>query len=85
MVKNLPVYISLLIILFTGFSFLQQDDITKRKTELQNIRDEIQKLESEIKQQTKKEKASYSAIENYNKQNFLLNKLIAKLRTENIV
>ena len=82
MVKNLPVYISLLIILFTGFSFLQQEDITKRKTELQNIRDEIQKLESEIKQQTKKEKASYSAIENYNKQNFMLNKLIAKLRKE---
>jgi murein hydrolase activator len=81
MVKSLLLYISLLIIFSAGFSF-SQDDITKRKTELQNIRDEISNLENQIKQQSKKEKESYAAIENYNKQSFLLNKLIAKLRSE---
>ena len=82
MVRNFLAYISLLIILTQGFSFPQQDDITKRKSELQNIRDEISNLETQIKNQTKKEKRSYAAIENYNRQSFLLNKLIAKLRSE---
>jgi septal ring factor EnvC (AmiA/AmiB activator) len=81
MVKKLTVYISLLTILSSGFSF-SQDDIIKRRTELQNIRDEISNLEKEINQQTKKEKKSYTAIEKYNKQSFLLNKLISKLRKE---
>ena len=81
MVRSLLVYTFLLTILFAGFSF-SQDDISQRKTELQNIRDEISNLETQIKNQTKKEKESYSAIENYNRQSFLLNKLIAKLRSE---
>ncbi len=81
MVKSLLAYTLLLLILSSGFSF-SQDDITKRKTELENIRDEISNLETQIKNQTKKEKQSYAAIENYNKQSFLLNKLIAKLRSE---
>jgi len=81
MVKSLLTYTLLLLIIFSGFSF-SQDDITKRKTELENIRDEISNLETQIKNQTKKEKQSYAAIENYNKQSFLLNKLIVKLRSE---
>ena len=81
MVKSLLAHTLLLLILSSGFS-LSQDDITKRKTELENIRDEISNLETQIKNQTKKEKQSYAAIENYNKQSFLLNKLIAKLRSE---
>ncbi len=82
MVRSLLVYTFLFIILSAGFSFSQQDSISQRKTELQNIRDEISNLETQIKNQTKKEKESYSAIENYNRQSFLLNKLIAKLRSE---
>ena len=82
MVRSLLPYIFLLLILSQGFSFPQQDDITKRKTELQNIRDSISSLETQIKNQTKKEKESYTAIENYNRQSFLLNKLIAQLRSE---
>jgi septal ring factor EnvC (AmiA/AmiB activator) len=81
MVKNFFLYISLLIILSSCYSF-PQDDIAKRKTELQNIREEILNLENEINQQTKEEKRSYTAIEKYNKQSFLLNKLISKLRRE---
>lgn len=81
MVKRLTVYISLLVILSGSFSF-SQDDIAKRRTELKNIRNEISNLENEINQQTKKEKKSYAAIEKYNRQSFLLNKLISKLRKE---
>ncbi len=69
---------------FFFFTFLsyQQDDLSKKKNELQNIRDEISKLENQIKQQTKKEKESFSAVENYNKQSYLLNKIVSKLRNE---
>jgi septal ring factor EnvC (AmiA/AmiB activator) len=70
-----------LFFLFAPISF-QQEDINKKKSELQNLKDEITKLEKEINQQTKKEKESFNAVEKYNKQNFLLNKLISKLRTE---
>jgi septal ring factor EnvC (AmiA/AmiB activator) len=81
MVKNFFLYISLLIMLSSCYCF-PQDDIAKRKTELQNIREEILNLENEINQQTKEEKRSYAVIEKYNKQSFLLNKLISKLRRE---
>jgi len=79
MVRKL-LYISFFL-LFT-FSSFQQEDINKQKAELQNLKDEISKLENEINQQTKKEKESYTAVENYNKQSHLLNKLISKLREE---
>jgi len=79
MVRNF-LYISFFL-LFTLTSF-QQEDINKKKAELLNLKDEISKLENEINQQTKKEKESFAAVENYNKQSYLLNKLIAKLRNE---
>lgn len=72
----------ILFFLFITLYTYQQDDISEKKVQLQDIRDEIKNLENEIKQQTKKEKESYSAVENYNKQGHLLNKLIAKLRDE---
>jgi len=74
----------LYIAFFFSFTSLlyQQDDISKKKNELQDIRDEITKLENQIKQQTKKEKESFSAVENYNKQSFLLNKIVSQLRNE---
>ncbi len=67
---------------FFSISSFQQEDINKKKTELKNLKDEISKLEKEINQQTKKEKESFTAVENYNKQSFLLNKLISNLRNE---
>ena len=79
MVKSF-IYISLFF-LFTITSFLQED-ISKKKTQLKNLRDEITTLENEINKQSKKEKESYSAVENYNKQSYLLNKLISSLRND---
>jgi septal ring factor EnvC (AmiA/AmiB activator) len=79
MVKSF-IYISLFF-LFTFTSFLQED-ISKKKTQLKNLRDEITNLENEINKQSKKEKESYSAVENYNKQSYLLNKLISSLRND---
>jgi septal ring factor EnvC (AmiA/AmiB activator) len=79
MVKSF-IYISLFF-LFTFTSF-QQEDISKKKAQLKNLRDEITNLENEINKQSKKEKESYSAVENYNKQSYLLNKLISSLRND---
>ncbi|OGU74308.1 MAG: hypothetical protein A2V93_04850 [Ignavibacteria bacterium RBG_16_34_14] len=79
MVRSI-LYISFFL-LFTLSSF-QQEDINKKKAELQNLKAEISKLENEIQQHTKKEKKSFTAVENYNKQSYLLNKLISKLRNE---
>ncbi|HSP87359.1 MAG TPA: peptidoglycan DD-metalloendopeptidase family protein [Ignavibacteriaceae bacterium] len=79
MVRNFHYIIFFFLFTFNSF---QQEDIDKKKSELQNLKDEISKLEKEINQQTKKEKESFNAVEKYNKQSFLLNKLISNLRTE---
>ena len=79
MVRNF-LYI-LFFLLFTLSSF-QQEDINKKKTELQNLKSEISKLENELNLQTKKEKESFAAVDNYNKQSYLLNKIISNLRND---
>ncbi|MDT3697259.1 MAG: peptidoglycan DD-metalloendopeptidase family protein [Ignavibacterium sp.] len=63
-------------------SFSQTDDIEKSKQELIKIKDEITRLEKELAQKTKKEKKSLSALDNISKQNFLVNKMLVNLRTE---
>src|SRR5690554_920380 len=65
-----------------AFTSSPQEDINKKKSELEKIKDEIISLENEINKQTKKENESYAAVENYNKQSHLLNKLISSLRKE---
>src|ERR1035437_7538627 len=75
----------IIIILFFAVSFIfsqVKHKIKNKQTELSRIKAEISLLESQLKIKTTKEKQSYTALENYNKQNFLLNTLINRLREE---
>ena len=70
------------------FSFLfpqDEDQIEEKKSQLYFLRNEIAELENEFSQKTQKEKESFEALENYNKQAFLLNKVINKLRKEEAI
>lgn len=57
-------------------------DIGSKQSELKTIKSEISLLEKEIQNKSKKEKETFSLLQNYDKQNFLLNKIIARFRTE---
>ncbi len=83
MVKKSVNYI-FLIILFITFNILPQDQekIEVKKNELSDLKSEISKLEDELKQKTEKEKESFEVLENYNKQNYLLRKLIRRLKNQ---
>ena len=74
----------LYLFLISAQGILSQEDkqISKGKSDLEKIKSEISTLEKEIKNKTKKEKESFTFIENYNKQNHLLNKIINNLRKE---
>ncbi len=65
---------------FIGFS--QQKKIEQKKEELSEIKKEIRLLEKQYKQKSRKEKKSYSSFQNFNKQNYLINKLIGKLKKQ---
>jgi septal ring factor EnvC (AmiA/AmiB activator) len=77
-------YLIIIILFFTiSFIFPQvKDKIKNKQTELSRIKAEISLLESQLKIKTTKEKQSYTALENYSKQNYLLNTLINRLREE---
>jgi murein hydrolase activator len=77
-------YLILIITLFTFSTIFPQgkDRIKSKQTELSRIKSEILMLESQLKANTTKEKQSNIALENYNKQSFLLNTLINRLRDE---
>lgn len=57
-------------------------DIGRKQAELKTIKSEISSLEKEIQSKSKKEKETFSLLQNYDKQNFLLNKVIGQYRTE---
>jgi septal ring factor EnvC (AmiA/AmiB activator) len=57
-------------------------DISSKQKELKTIKSEISSLEKEIQNKSKKEKETFSLLQNYDKQNFLLNKIIARYRSE---
>ena len=60
----------------------EKDQIQLKQSELSDLKNEITALEAEINVKTRKEKESYSVLENFNRQNFLLNKIINNLREE---
>ena len=62
--------------------FSQEKEIEDRKNQLLDIKNKITSLEKELNKKTKKEKESFSAVENYSRQSFLLNKLISSYRKE---
>ena len=78
--------ILILTLLLSSFLFAQDEDqIDDKKSQLFLLRNEIAQLENELSQKTQKEKESFEALENYNKQAFLLNKVINKLRKEEAI
>jgi len=75
-----------LTLLLSSFIFPQDEDqIEEKKSQLFQLRNEIAQLENELSQKSQKEKESFEALENYNKQAFLLNKVINKLRKEEAI
>ena len=63
-------------------SFPQSEDISQKESELSSIKTEIKNLENELASKSAAEKKSFEAVENLNKQNFLINKILGELRTE---
>jgi len=75
-----------LTLIISLFIFPQDEDqIEEKKSQLFILRNEISQLENELSQKTQKEKESFEALENFNKQAFLLNKVINKLRKEEAI
>jgi septal ring factor EnvC (AmiA/AmiB activator) len=69
--------------LFTAGSLILQDKSIKGKqNELSELKKEISELENQISLKTAKEKENFSVLENYSRQNFLLNKVINKIKSE---
>jgi len=60
----------------------EENEIVEKRSQLSNLRSEISGLEGELAGHTEKEKKSYEVLENYNKQQHLLNKVISTLRSE---
>ncbi len=83
MVKTRFTYLITIIVFLAGpFAFPQQKKIEEKKNELTEIKKQINDLERKVNQKTRKEKSTYSTLANYNQQNFLLNRLINKLKKE---
>ena len=70
------------LISFNLVSSAQTTQIDSSKQELDIIRDDISRLENELAQKNKKEKKTLEYYNTISKQNFLVNKLLANLRSE---
>ena len=73
------------LILVTAFNILlypQSEDILQKESELSKIKNEITNLEKELASKSAAQKKSFEAVENLNRQSFLLNKAISEIRTE---
>jgi len=76
-------YITLFLLLsFLISIFPQVEQIDDKKEDLARIKEEISELEKELEEETALEKESVKVLENYNKQSFLLNKIINNFRRE---
>ena len=63
-------------------SFPQTEDILQKESELSSLKSEITKLEQELTSKSAAEIKSFEAVENLNKQNYLINKMLSRLRSE---
>ena len=70
------------IIIISPDNYAQKTQIDSTKQELSKLKDEIARLETELAKKNRKEKKSLEDLENINKQNFLLSKLLTNLRRE---
>lgn len=77
-------YLLAAVLLVFIFSLNAQETkkISDKKSELKNLRGEINKLEEEIRSKSITEKRSVELIERYNKQNLMLNNLINSIREQ---
>ncbi|NWF50689.1 MAG: peptidoglycan DD-metalloendopeptidase family protein [Ignavibacteriaceae bacterium] len=76
---------NLIVVLLLACSIIitaQEKQIKDKQEELDKLRKEITTLESELKNMSQQEKESSKALENYNKQNFLINKLLNSIKDE---
>ena len=74
--------IPFLLLFFLTPIFSQVEQIDDKKEELARIKEGISELEKELEEETALEKESVKVLENYNKQSFLLNKIINNYRRE---
>jgi len=74
--------IPFLLLSFLTLTFPQVEQIDDKKVELNRIKGEISELEIELEEEIALEKESVKVLENYNKQSFLLNKVINNFRRE---
>ena len=84
MVKHFSRILSV-IFLLTAFSvslFAQTEAIDKKNKELLKVKNEIKKLENELRDKSAKERKSTEALNNLNKQTMLLDKLVLNLKRE---
>lgn len=70
----------LFIIFLLALQFSAQS-VSGREAELSRLREEIKKIEDEIKSSSSQQKDALQLLEKYNRQNYLLNKLIVQLRS----
>ena len=82
--------LAILLILVTciiehGAAFLPGDDIKKKQSQLEQLRQEINRYEKQINEKEKKEKATLDLLGNYDRQATLYRKLIKKLHDQEIV
>ena len=82
MVTNRLYIIPFLLLTYLIPIFPQGEQIDDKKEELARIKGEISELEIELEEEDALEKESVKVLENYNKQSFLLNKIINNFRSE---
>lgn len=72
----------ILLFFFIIETFPQSDEVAQKESELTSIKAEIKNLEKELASKSAAEKKSFETVENLNKQNFLINKVLGELRSE---
>ncbi|MCZ7613543.1 MAG: hypothetical protein M5T52_08400 [Ignavibacteriaceae bacterium] len=75
-------YIFLSLIFLSIKSFPQSGEIQHKESELSSIKSEIENLEKELASKSTAQKKTFEAVENLSRQNHLLNKILADLRSE---
>ncbi len=75
-------FLSIIILFSITIQAQESVQISKKKSELSKIKEEINSLEQELKDKTVKEKETYNVLDNYNRQSFLLHRLINNLKAE---
>ncbi|MBI3364224.1 MAG: peptidoglycan DD-metalloendopeptidase family protein [Ignavibacteriae bacterium] len=79
-----PALVLTLILLAFGATIVrpQQDELKRKRSQLEKLRTEINKYEERIKEREKKEHATLDLLDTYDRQATLLRKLIGKLHDE---